>query len=222
MDEPSTTQATQQALPLWIRFLGWVSLPGTFLFAARLVYEETILTWREGPQMVGFSLAHLYSGLFLLFLLSALLSNIFLLCAVVVLCLRLIHRRRLPILDWFLICVVFVCVGLSYVPYSAWKLALAGVLGPGRHGSENLSLAAATGELRLVKTLVESGVPVDAPNSAGTTALNAACVGRQIEVARYLLARGADLKRAPECEWLNEATGKPARPKLPGTTVEVH
>src|SRR5580700_4675228 len=28
------------------------------LFVGRIVYEETILTWTNGPQMTGFALAH--------------------------------------------------------------------------------------------------------------------------------------------------------------------
>jgi hypothetical protein len=37
---------------------GWLSAPGTWFIALRLGWEATVLTAREGPQMVGFSILH--------------------------------------------------------------------------------------------------------------------------------------------------------------------
>ena len=45
-------------LPRWIRLCGACTLPGTYVVALRLAWEATYLTGRQGPQMLGFSLAH--------------------------------------------------------------------------------------------------------------------------------------------------------------------
>src|SRR3954467_14957314 len=50
------TEAT--ALRGGLRLAWWLFYPGTALLAARLVYEQTYLTWKHGPLMVGFALGH--------------------------------------------------------------------------------------------------------------------------------------------------------------------
>jgi hypothetical protein len=42
-----------------------VGAPFGLLFALRILWEKTSLTARQGPQMIGFSLAHLHPELFL-------------------------------------------------------------------------------------------------------------------------------------------------------------
>jgi hypothetical protein len=54
-----------KALPTWLWVLLIAALPGTILFACRLVYEETLMTWRQGEQMVGFTLMHVFPFLYL-------------------------------------------------------------------------------------------------------------------------------------------------------------
>jgi len=58
--------------------------------------------------------------------------------------------------------------------------------------SHDLMLAARSGDLKEVRRLVESGVMVDAGDAWGTTPLALAAKSGQVEVARYLLAKGAD------------------------------
>jgi hypothetical protein len=45
-------------LPTWFMVLGWLAAPGAWILMLRLVWEATVLTAREGGQMVGFALAH--------------------------------------------------------------------------------------------------------------------------------------------------------------------
>ena len=59
------------SIPKWLVVLGWVALPGTLALFLRLSYEWSILSWREGPQMIGFTLTHAYVLIFLVMLLSA-------------------------------------------------------------------------------------------------------------------------------------------------------
>jgi hypothetical protein len=55
----------KSALPKWLR-IAWVLLaPLGFLFITRIAYEKTILTWRQGPQMIGFSIMHVMPVFFI-------------------------------------------------------------------------------------------------------------------------------------------------------------
>ena len=178
-------------LPLWLRILGVIAAPGTVFLAARLVYEQTWLTWRRGPQMVGFALAH--SGLVLPLLLSTVLM---LLWCVAVLGRSLwvlwrgksVSRHR-----WAVLVAAIALMLVFLVPYSAWQRLAVGRLASGPHAAEFLTYAAATGSLGVVKRLLRSGIDLNAQNSDGSTALYAAVVGGQVQVIEYLLVQGADV-----------------------------
>src|SRR5262245_11485814 len=88
--QPSHAQVAR--LPRWLLICGWLGVPGTLALAARLVWEQTLLTWDYGPQMVGFSLAHGYGGLLLVF---PLLLFPWVFTAVGVLGFRFIRLRRI-------------------------------------------------------------------------------------------------------------------------------
>lgn len=47
--------------------IGMIAIIGSTVLAARLIWEMTWLTWHQGPQMIGFSLAHSVAALLLLF-----------------------------------------------------------------------------------------------------------------------------------------------------------
>ena len=53
--------------------------------------------------------------------------------------------------------------------------------------------AARTGDLAVIKQLVDAGTPVDAPTKYGATALIYACDKGHLDVVTYLLDRGADI-----------------------------
>jgi hypothetical protein len=90
MDE---TQATIRVFPpRWLRIMGWIALPGTLAFAVDLIWEQTLLTWQRGPQMVGFALTHAHTGLFIFMVLSALTAHLLLFC-VLSLAIRDVIRR---------------------------------------------------------------------------------------------------------------------------------
>ena len=60
--------------------------------------------------------------------------------------------------------------------------------------TRDLQLAARSGNLAEVKRLVESGVAVDSADSWGTTPLLLAAGQGEVEMVRYLLEHGADLR----------------------------
>jgi outer membrane protein assembly factor BamB len=58
--------------------------------------------------------------------------------------------------------------------------------------TRDLQLAARAGDLKEVRRLIDSGVPVDASDDWGTTPLALAATNNQTEVVRFLLDHGAD------------------------------
>lgn len=195
---PPAEEAAQGLAPRWIRKSMLVALPGTAALALRLMYEQTVMTWQEGEQMVGFSLAHAYIFLFLPMLLSVALAHFGLLAALSVTVGRWLRGLRTPKGNWLALAVLCLSVGIMYVPYEVWMAGTVRVAGPGRHGTSFLMMAAADGKLRLAKVLVENGVSANAA-AGGSTALDVACSSGSIDVAQFLLERGADISRAPNC-----------------------
>ena len=59
------------AIPDWLRFSWLCFAPLGLTFAGRIAWEKTVWTVVRGPQMVGFSLAHIHPDFFILGLLSA-------------------------------------------------------------------------------------------------------------------------------------------------------
>jgi hypothetical protein len=156
--------------------------------AIRFVWEETALTWRYGPQMVGFSLAHGSAAPLLLaapVLLVAWIATILARAAIT------LHRRR-RFTRWDAVhCVIasIVVVALS-MPYGWWQTLFAERLARGANAGEFLTFAAATGDLRTVKALVDNGTPLTAKSLDGQTGLGAAAIGNQVPVLEYFLHSG--------------------------------
>lgn len=182
----------RHALPWWLWFCFAVSFGGVAWLVCRLVWEQTFLTWRLGPQMVGFSLAHAEAGLLRTLVVSALLFSLLYLAVLILSVTALVRRRRVPALRWSVLLGAALVASLLFVPYSFWQYVFANRLAESPHRAEFLTFAAATGDLRTVEALLERGVPVDSRTEDGSTALYAAAVQGQIPILRYLLAHGAD------------------------------
>ncbi len=67
-------------VPQAVRLVGWGLLPGTAAFALRLFYEAFIL---PQPQMIFFSVVHLYPLLFVIAFASYVLAHVWVLLVVV-------------------------------------------------------------------------------------------------------------------------------------------
>lgn len=120
--------------------LGWMGLPGSALLAARLVWEQTYLTWTQGSQMVGYSLTHATPGLFILMLLSSLLAAIFLLVALFLVPLRLRRGQRLPATNTLQIVVLSASLLSLVLPYGFWIRTSVRLAGPGDHAADFLTM----------------------------------------------------------------------------------
>ena len=184
------------SLPGWLLKTGRYSAPLTVLWSIDMIYEQTLLTWSSGQQMVGFSVTHFFGPLILL---SVLMSYIFLVGLVIFVLVRLLRGRALPKMPMPLILTLCVAIALTFIPYRQWRYAVFKMKGPGPHAAQALVWAAHDGDRGMVELLLDSGVPVDFDNQ-GATALEGACSGDQTEIARWLLSKGADINRAPHCK----------------------
>jgi len=185
-------------IPRWLAVLGWIALPGTILLASDLAYESTFLTWSHGEQMIGFSVSHLLGPLVLLAFLSAIVCHVFLFVVLVLVLSRRLQLRQLSNVQRALVFTLLICACSLYIPYRVWKHAAIAVGGPGPNAGQFLVYAAHDGDKSTVELLLNHGVPVDTLNG-DSTALNGACAGGQIEIARFLLSKGAEFSRAPDC-----------------------
>jgi len=197
---------THNAAPRWIRILVLASLPGTTAFALRLIYEQTIMTWREGEQMVGFALSHAYVLFFLPMILSFALAHVALALLFLVTFARWLRRFPTPKWNWLSVVALLVCTALVYVPYDFWILTTVRFAGPGSHGTSLLMMAAADDKLPLAKALIAEGVSPKTM-AGGGTALEVACSSRNLDVAEFLLQHGAEISRAPSCDNLGLSHG---------------
>ena len=181
-----------------IRILVVAAIPGTAVAALRLVYEETILTWHEGDQMLGFTTVHVYTPLYLLMLASVCMAHIALLSVLAVSVGGWFKWLRTPRWNKSALLSLCLCIALLCVPYHIWKRATIAVKGPGPQAAQSLIDAAADGDSPTVELLLARGVPVDTMHGY-STALDAACAGDHTKLARFLLSKGADVRLAPDC-----------------------
>jgi hypothetical protein len=190
MDAPLTR--SPGLLPGWLRLCGWVILAVQSLFIARIVYESTFLTCWNGPQMVGFALAHTGPGIFLLGIFFLPLGALFLLLMVVF---GLFKRLRFNRSEWLLLDAYVLGFLLLGIPYSAWERMDMKVCSAGPLGDNFLQIAAFKGDLSEVEKLVRQGHNVNHTLGDGSTALTGGIRGRRYDVVRFLLAKGADVNK---------------------------
>jgi|SRR5690349_2040712 len=101
----------------------WLAFALSAPLFLRTLWERTALTWREGPQNVGFSLAHLHPE----FLMIGFLGYVAMWAWLITIGVVAARRRSLPSgfqLVYFVITALAVII--SFVPYQLWA-ALGGV-----------------------------------------------------------------------------------------------
>jgi|HubBroStandDraft_6_1064221.scaffolds.fasta_scaffold804337_1 hypothetical protein len=193
-----------------LRVLGLIAVIISAPLVVRLVYEQTVLTWHEGWQMVGFSIAHVHPELLIVGGLGLLGLHIFILAWLVSSVAGRVRGRNASMQNITLATVAAVLLLLLYIPYAGWVTLLVRTVGPGEHGDSLLSFAAAEHHLGVAKALLKRGVHIDSSYS-GYTALNAACVERDVAMARLLVSNGADIAKAPDCRGIPELIGSPTQ-----------
>ena len=109
-------------LPRWLSLWWLAAAPGAALFIARILYEETYLTWRYGFQSVGFTLAHTAPHLVVWGSVSLLLLLLWGLGTGVWLVRMRVQRRPVSRRTWWLLAGTGVALALFFLPSEAWQL----------------------------------------------------------------------------------------------------
>ena len=137
-------------LPKVLSISGWtVSIP-CVLYALRLIWEQTLLTWQNGPQMVGFALSH--SGLILIFEIGRLAAIIWL---VVYFLLAIIKRTTGTYVTYAPALIITISLLLLMAPYSTWKHIFSSQLANSSHAADFMINAASSNDVVLMKMTVK-------------------------------------------------------------------
>jgi len=171
---------------------GYILLLLVAVFVGRIVFEETVLTWAYGPQMIGFSMAHTMPLMILAGLIGLGGGLLWFLVSLVWLFRR---RFRIPIFDWLPIVLLALLGVMISVPYETWEELMVRSLGRSRHGGEFLVQAASENKRRFVDLLLRKEYDVNYENGSGSTPLSGASVQGNDEMVRFLISRGADVNR---------------------------
>jgi hypothetical protein len=180
-------------LNVFQRFLTISAIP-VFLFAAilvvRIIWEETSLTLRQGPQMIGFSLAHGGGAVLLLAPILLVVWVAFALPTLIVVFAR--KRDYSKLFPTSFMCVVAL-LGLLSLPPIFWQWLLMPMFAKSSHAVDLMVYAAAEGDVRTVIGYLAHGVPVESKNYEGSTAAFTGAVSGNVKVLELLTERGADL-----------------------------
>jgi ankyrin repeat protein len=182
------SEKSPSGLPRWAT-IGWfIVFPLAFLLIARFIYEQTYLTWANGLQMVGFTLAHQGLGFLIPGMLALGLTHVWLLIVVV---LVIVSRRyrRLTAFQAVISSVTILSLVLTYIPYLWWQEIVVRI--PGSKISQQDIFLQAAGEGRV--GTVKSYLPPNADLKTINRAFFSACVGGQTETMKLLLQNGADV-----------------------------
>ncbi len=158
------------------------------MFAGRIVYELTFLTWQQGLQMVGFGMMHGHAVAGILGLLALFLGLLWVIAVVLA---AMYRRTWMPRSQMLLIAVVALSFGLLCVPYGDWKLLTVKIGGTERVTPDWLAHAAARGEKRLLQHLIANGFDINTRNSGDESLLTIAKRTGQTDTAAWLAAHGA-------------------------------
>src|SRR3984957_13961772 len=122
----------------------------TAIFAGRMVWEATFLTFQQGPQMLGFSLAH---GRGALLFLNPFLLCLWLLVAFITMAVCFWHKRSLSGWYWLTLASAIVTLGVLSIPPAFWQWAFIGTFAKSPHAGGLMVYAAAEGDVRTVSAI---------------------------------------------------------------------
>jgi len=179
----SEVPVTPKASPGALVVTGIASFVFTAILAGRMIWEETFLTLQEGPQMLGFTLAH---GLGAILFLAPFLAFIYLIQS-------LWRKRSLSRWYWATLASSILVVGALSIPPAFFQWLMISDFASGPHAADLMTDAAAEGDLRTVRAYLDHGVPINAKNYEGSTSVYTAAAGGSLSVIELLASRGADL-----------------------------
>lgn len=162
----------------------------TVALTARMVWEETFLTLRDGPQMLGFALAH---GAGAVLFLAPLLLALWLLIALIALVVCLWRKRALSRWYWSTVVCAILTLGVLSIPTSFWQWMFIDAFARSQHAADLMVYDAAEGDVRTVRRYLDLGVSLTAKDYEGSTAAFTAAAGGSLPVMEMLVSKGVDL-----------------------------
>jgi hypothetical protein len=162
----------------------------TVILAGRMVWEETFLTLQQGPQMIGFSLAHGVGGVLFF---APLALSIWLVVALLIMAGCLWRKISLSNWYWATLASAILVLGFLSIPPAFWQWAFIGSFAQSTHAVDLMVNEAMRGDVRTVRGYLEHGVALNATNYEGATATYAAAVGGSLPMLEMLASRGANL-----------------------------
>lgn len=96
-------------IPYWIKMLLIIVLPGLLILLGQVIYEGIYLTYKNGPQMILFSLLHNRPTLFIFMILSYIASMIWVLLYIIWVIKIKIEKKK-PEMSWIYISTIFIVV----------------------------------------------------------------------------------------------------------------
>jgi hypothetical protein len=170
--------------------LGMVVVIASAWLACRIAWEQTVLTWENGPQMVGFSLMHSGTGVLLLvaFLVAGPIW-------IVLVSLQAWRNRSLGTVATRMFVLLYgVSWAVLLIPEQLWERVFIDRMARSTHATELLYYAAVRGDIEAVKGYIEHGVSVNSSTcSKALTPINGAARGGDIDLVEYLIAQGAEV-----------------------------
>ena len=170
--------------------LGVAATLFTGMLAGRMVWEETSLTLQEGPQMLGFSLAH---GAGAILFLAPILLSLWIVVALIVLVVCLLRKRPLTGGYWLTLGSALAMIGILSIPPVFFQWLLMGSFAKSPHAADLMVYDAREGDLRTVRAYLEHGVPLTATDHDGSTAAFAAAADGSLPMIEMLAGKGANL-----------------------------
>jgi len=162
------------------------------MLMARMLWEETFLTRRFGPQMLGFSLAHGYGAILFL---GPILLSLWLIVAFVGLIVYLIRHRPIASLTKAVAAAGVLILGMLSIPPEFWIWLLAGWFAGSPKVADIVTAAAYQNQVRTTIRLMNHGVSVNATDYQGDTPLHAAAAQGNVTLIEFLLARHAPVNQ---------------------------
>lgn len=190
VDQPTRNQGSRGMRRSTPRILWIAAYVCVTYFAADLLISQTIVSWKNGPQL-GL-LRHAHTGRMGWIFIGMGLSIAW---TIIVLVTSIRRPKEHPYSHkGTLIAAIalYVSVAILFVPANIWRSLFAEKLSRSDHAAEFIVEAAAQGDLRTIRRMLARGTPVDIRTSNGTTALFGAATEGQSVVVEFLLARGAN------------------------------
>jgi hypothetical protein len=186
--------ASSARLPKSLLISGVGTFVGSAMLSVRLIWEQTVWTWERGPQMVGFSLAHIHPGFFIAGILCSFALILWVVVVAFLTVRSLVKRRHIPSMRWVGLGLAAALVVASGLPSSFWQRVFIGRMASSPYSGDLFMRAAYAREVGLVRAYVSHGVPIDmVDHSTWETATHAAAASGSLPTLRYLISKGADV-----------------------------